>query len=396
MTIEGIDKNICSGCSLCANVCSRNSISMKPDTEGFLRPVIDHSTCIDCGLCYKKCPCRPEDKIQPSYSTYFAINNKNTEDLKRSSSGGVFIALAKYILVGGGYVCGCVYDSNMLATHICTNKIEDVHRMMGSKYVQSTLNDCLPNIRDLLSQEKKVLFVGTACQVAAVKGYIRDHKNLLLVDILCHGVPSPLFFKKYVLFLEKKYRGKVSNIDFRNKERDGWGAEHRTCCTIKTEKGIKTYWPTLPAYFCAFFWSLNLRESCYQCHFAGENRISDLTIGDFWGSYNYFQKLITDGISIVSVNSDKGMKVLTSIRDVCSIYEEIPANKAKGSNTNFYHPTIRPNSRTEFYNNIDDMEYEDFYGRVYLDKYSRKKLLTSIYGKFCPETIKKLVRSIRH
>ena len=396
MTIENLDSKICSGCSLCAHLCPKGSITMQPDKEGFLHPIVDKNTCIECGICYKKCPSKNDKELPTSKSRYYAVNIKNAEDLKKSSSGGVFIALAKNILNDGGYVCGCVYDNSMKATHICTNNINDVYRMMGSKYVQSTIFDILPTLRKLLEQKKKVLFVGTACQVAAVKTYIRDRENLILVDILCHGVPSPLYFKKYVSYLEKRYNGCVTNIDFRNKAKDGWGGEHRTCCTIKTKNGEKKIWPILPAYFCAFFWSLNLRESCYNCHFAGENRISDLTIGDFWGSYNYFKRLIREGISIVSVNSDKGLNVMHTIKDSFSIYEEIPKKEAKGSNTNFYHPTLRPSSRTNFYDGIDGLEYKDFYGRVYFDKHSRRKLLISIYGRFSPEFIKTLVRTLRH
>lgn len=204
MTIEKIGSD-CSGCSLCVQVCGKKCISMQSNNEGFLYPIIDHSKCVDCGLCYKKCPCNGEHERAKTNPQYYAAANNNSEDLLNSSSGGLFIAMSKAILKGGGYVCGCVFDKNMKAVHICTNKIQEVERMMGSKYVQSTIEDCLPKVKELLVAGHKVLFTGTACQNAAVKEYIKNRDNLYLVDILCHGVPSPLFFSKYVDFLEEKH-----------------------------------------------------------------------------------------------------------------------------------------------------------------------------------------------
>lgn len=396
MTIEEIKINQCSGCSLCANLCPQNSIVMQSDEEGFLYPTVDHQTCIDCGLCLKKCPSKSENLFEELKPTYYAINIRDKEDLKRSSSGGVFIALAKMVLAQGGYVCGCVYDDTMKAVHVCTNDLVVVKRMMGSKYVQSNIYECLDRINDLLAEGNKVLFTGTACQVAAVKTKVKYDENLILVDVLCHGVPSPLFFDKYVKFLENKYQGKVVNIDFRNKNRDGWGAEHRTYCQIEKLDKLEGHWPILPAYFCAFFWSLNLRESCYNCHFAGEQRISDLTIGDFWGSYTFFNRLIKEGISIVSVNSQKGSITLKAISDSCEIFQDVPTDKAKGSNTNFYHPTVRPQGRTNYYVNLRFRDYRSFIKQTYFDKGCRKKFAISLYGKFCPKFIKNIIRNLRH
>lgn len=392
MTIESVGKNNCSGCSLCSKVCPKHSITMEPDREGFLFPVINHTTCIDCGLCYKKCPCNGEKALDEITPVYYTSAIKDKEELLNSSSGGNFIALAKYVLSTGGYVCGCVYNQEMKAVHTCTNDIEVVHRMMGSKYVQSDVRWCFDEVRELTESGKTVLFTGTACQVAAIKSYIKKQENLILVDILCHGVPSPLFFKKYVDFLERKHNGKVVNVEFRNKKELGWGSEHRTYYEIEKGGKKKGYIPNMPAYFCSFFWGLNLRESCYNCKFAGKNRISDITIGDFWGYWTYFHKNFPEGISIASVNTEKGRALYEQVKGDMDFCIELPEDKAKGTNTNFYHPTPRPASRDNFYDGIERKKYESFRKRTYLEKSCRMKLLKSIYGRFVPEWIKSILR----
>lgn len=392
MTIDSIGIKNCSGCSLCSLICPHKSITMKSDIEGFLQPIIDYNTCIDCGACYKVCPCKHRRNVD-SKPVYYAVINKNEDLLKKSSSGGLFIALALYFIEQGGYVCGCVFDDKMRVEHICTNDIDVVKKMMGSKYVQSNITKCLLEVKNLLNNNKKVLFTGTACQVAAVKQYTKESENLFCVDILCHGVPSPLYFKKYVEYLQKKHSGRLTKIEFRNKDKRGWGAEHRTYYEIEKGDSLKGHRPILPSYFSAFFWGINLRESCYNCKFTGTSRVSDMTIGDFWGSWNYFKKMFHGGISIASVNSDKGTILISSIMDRLEFCKEIPQKDALGSNTNFYHPTIRPKIRDGFYNNIGERRYEQMWSRVYLNMSTFKQLMVSLYGLLTPEFVKKIKRT---
>ncbi len=391
MTIESIGRDGCSGCSLCSIICPHHSIQMKADKEGFLQPRVDTETCVDCGLCYKMCPCN-EEQLPDVKSIYFASAIKDKDRLQKSSSGGNFIALASSFIEQDGYVCGCVFNEKMLAEHICTNQLDEVNQMMGSKYVQSSITSCLPVVKQLLSEGHRVLFTGTACQVAAVRKYTRNHQNLYTVDILCHGVPSPLYLEKYKTYLEKKHGGRLVGLQFRNKEKLGWGSEHRTYYEIEKNGIRKGYRPALPAYFCAFFWSLNLRESCYNCKFAGLTRISDITIGDFWGYWAYFKKRYPEGISIASVNNEKGQWLYNLVREKMSYCVEVPQEDAIVSNTNFYHPTVRPTTRSSFYNDIDHLSYGQMRKRVFFDKTARKKLLTSLYGRFVPNTIKQLIR----
>lgn len=391
-TIEEVGRTNCSGCSLCSILCPKQSIEMKMDAEGFLQPVINHYTCINCGLCYKKCPC-VNDVEKHTAPVYYASAIKNKEKLLHSSSGGNFYALAERFIKEGGYVCGCVFDEHMKAVHVCTNSLGVVERMMGSKYVQSSITDCLKETKKVIDEGKRVLFTGTACQVAAAKTFFKNESLLYTVDILCHGVPSPLFLSKYVDFLENKHNGKLVRLEFRNKQELGWGSEHRTFYEIKSDKSVDGYRPKLPAYFCAFFWSLNLRESCYNCKFTGKERVSDITIGDFWGYWGYFKKQFPEGISIASVNSEKGRELYEAVSQEMDFKVEVPQDSATGTNTNFYHPTLRPITRDGFYNGIKNMNYEQFRSRVFFDKTSRKKLLTSLYGRFIPESIKRFIRT---
>lgn len=393
MNVNDIDKKDCCGCALCANICVKRCISMNADEEGFLVPRIDLENCINCGLCYKKCPINDliVKDIEP---IYFATAIKDKEKLLNSSSGGLFIAFAEYVISEGGFVCGCVYDEKMVATHICTNSLSEIKKMMGSKYVQSSIYKVLPQIKEKLSQGYKVLFTGTACQIASVKNFVNNHENLLLVDILCHGVPSPLFFKKYVEFLEKKHNGKIVNVEFRNKKKLGWGSEHRTYYEFEKNNIIHGRYPSLPAYFCSFFYGTNLRESCYRCRYAGRNRISDITIGDFWGYYAYYKRNFPEGISIASVNTAKGLQLFDSIKSYFSICDRLSEDTAKGTNTNFYYPTKRPKSRSEFYKGIKEKKYKDYIWKIYLDINTRKKFLVSVYGRFMPNWVKEIRRKI--
>lgn len=390
-----IEKKSCTGCGLCAEVCPKNCITMVADEEGFLYPRIDDSKCINCNLCEKRCPHNNDFTSKDSPDYYCAING-DAEDLLKSSSGGMFIAFAKMILDKGGIVCGCVYDEDMVAKHICTDELEIVYKMCGSKYVQSRAYDTYPEIEKYLLMERKVLFTGTGCQVAALKGYLgKEYNELLTIDILCHGVPSPEFFRKYVEHLEKKYKGQVTDIQFRNKEKRGWGSEHRTCIFINKNGKQRKVRPFLPAYCCAFFWGINLRPSCYQCKYAGEKRVSDITIGDYWGYWKKYKKNFYEGISIASINTTKGKEGFEKQISEFTFVEKLPSNEAKGSNTNFYNPTKCPLNRDMFYKNLKEIDYYELVKHTFIDKTCRRRLIVSLYGKIVPNKIMRLIRYLR-
>jgi len=384
--LEALPKDKCSGCGLCSEVCPKKCIAMNENHEGFLYPEIDKSKCIECQACVKKCPILSGESLfgDSMDSKYYAVIAHDKDLLKQSSSGGVFGILAKHLLDLGGSVCGCVYNENLEAVHVVTEDEDCVKRMYGSKYVQSNILNCYEPVKKSLQAGKKVLFTGTACQIAAIKSYLgREYSNLYTVDILCHGVPSPGLFRKFVKHLEKKANNKVVDIKFRDKSKNGWGSEHRTSVTY--DNGKKK-WPFMPAYFSAFFYGLSLRESCYKCKFAGVNRVSDMTIGDYWGSWKKYGKRFNEGISVVSVNTEKGFELFTTVRSDFSFLEEVTQKEAIQSNDNFMHAVKRPKERDSFYQ--DQERYSTIFWKTYGAKSYRKKVLASIYGAVVPEKIR--------
>lgn len=386
----------CAGCCLCSEICPASSIMMHPDKEGFLKPHIDQTTCIHCGLCVKKCP--QNTIIKPfGDSKYYSAINSNEKDISASSSGGMFICFARYTISVGGVVCGCIYDENMIARHVCTDDISIVRKMCGSKYVQSNIQSCYKQIKNILESDQYLLFTGTACQIAGLRQYLdKEYEKLLLIDILCHGVPSPGYFGIYVEHLEKKYKGKVINIEFRNKEKRGWGSEHRTCIYIEKDEGeIHKYRPFLPAYFCAFFWGINLNYSCYKCRYANELRISDITIGDYWGYWNKYHMKFKEGISVVSVSSIKGTALINTNKSNFAKFDALLPEEAKGSNTNFYHPTTLEISRSRFYEINGKKSYFKYVLRTFCDSSQTKKMIISLYGKIVPERVSDYLRFLR-
>ena len=390
-SVLSIDKHSCMGCGLCAEICPKNCIIMAPDKEGFLFPSIDSTACVECGKCLKECPVNESaDSLYHKYDyKYFTSIISDKEMLIKSSSGGMFGVMAKEILKEGGYVCGCVYNDNMVAEHIVTNSQADVDRMFGSKYVQSRANGCFSEIKEILENGVSVLFTGTACQIAALRIYLRrDYEKLFCVEILCHGVPSPKLFAEYVSYLEKKLKGKVLDVQFRNKEKHGWGSEHRTCVVYEKKGSVRKYRPVLPAYFSSFFYGLNLRESCYKCRFATRERIADITIGDFWGSWAKYGKRFDEGISVVGVNSNKGNVLVSKIKDNFAFYDELTQKEAARSNDNMEHPIKRPSERNGFYKGKIEQSYRGLWKKAYLSRTYRKKTIASVYGAFVPAKIR--------
>lgn len=390
-SVEQIDNRKCTGCGLCAEKCPQDCILMIEDREGFRFPQVDLSKCLNCGFCVRVCPSTSAaDTLYSKYNRRFycgIINDK--EMLIKSSSGGVFGVLAEYIISLGGYVCGCVYSDNLEAIHILSNKKQDIEKMYGSKYVQSRAEHCFYEIQKHLKANNIVMFSGTACQIAALRLYLgEEYSNLYCVEILCHGVPSPGLFAKYKEYLEKRLGGTIKDIRFRDKRRAGWGSEHRTCILYEKNGVLSEKRPILPAYFSAFFYGLNLRESCYQCKFAKSERVADLTIGDYWGSWKKYKKRFQDGISVVGVNSEKGNKLSEKIVGKFGFYEVLSESEAIVSNDNFTHPIKRPPERTCFYDGILNRGYKGLWKKTYFTKSYRRKTLASIYGAILPEKIR--------
>ena len=238
--IKITDKKDCCGCAACVQRCPKQCISLKEDGEGFLYPVVDESLCVGCGLCEKVCPIinRPE---KLPVKEVLAVKNRNEDERMASSSGGVFVALAKKVIDQGGVVFGAVFDENWEVKHTYAESMGGVRPMMGSKYVQSRIGDTFRQAEKFLKDGRKVLFTGSPCQITALHNYLRkDYPNLLSVDFLCHGVPSPGVWRRYldevfdrsarraaagkntVLSSSLKSLPVITGIDFRDKTLHGW------------------------------------------------------------------------------------------------------------------------------------------------------------------------------
>lgn len=306
---EIISKSFCTGCGCCCNVCPKNAISMKIDNDGFRYPVIDKEKCIDCGLCKKKCPVFSKTKTKEINECYAAYN-KNDEVLMLSSSGGIFFLLALSILKENGIVIGAMFDSKKLVHMIVDNK-KDLVKLMGSKYLQSNMDDIYKKVK-IEVQSRKILFVGTPCQVAGLKSYVgEDNENLICVDLICHGVPSSKLFIKYINELEKKNNGTLKKYNFRDKS-TGWDSYS---VSIDFENISKIELARDNCYMKLYLSNLALRESCYNCNFKLGNKFSDITLGDYWSVHKFHKEIYNKkGVSAVIINTKKGEKFFNTIK----------------------------------------------------------------------------------
>ena len=234
-----IVKDKCFGCRSCEQVCPKKCIDIKPNEEGFLYPLVEESVCIHCGLCVKSCPAENPDVHRNHPSELYGLKNKDEKAIMRSASGGASDAAAKVILAEGGVIFGAAYDENLRVSHIEVNKIDDLYKIQSSKYVQSNVADCYSKAKKHLQEGRKVLFTGTPCQIAGLYAFLRkDYDNLYTLDLICHGVPSPLFFEKYIDYMGKKMGGKVIEYNFRSKDKRGWGTQYLAKTKTKTKTNI--------------------------------------------------------------------------------------------------------------------------------------------------------------
>lgn len=358
----------CTACTACLHSCAHQAIQMEMSREGFLYPQIDDSKCTNCGLCSSICPSNRKDNIESGYDRqqpYLAWSNNDKERMA-SSSGGLFSAIANYVIEQGGVVCGAAYDSDMTVRHMIVDNAEDLDKLRGSKYVQSILGDVFKSIKAFLKGGRLVYFVGTPCQVAGLKSYLRkDYESLITSDLICHGVPSGELFKKQVRTLESKLGKKIINILFRSKNRFGQGCDFQV---VTADKKSYFYCAELVPYFTGFWKNLTLRESCYRCKYASLQRIGDITLADFWLVKKCFQDVRTSkGTSLVFVNSKKGDDTLDALKKMNRIYlRKATLEQALLGQGQLKSPVPRPKERDEY------KDYNEF------EKYSNGVLSSSL------------------
>lgn len=345
--IQIIDKADCCGCTACASVCAHHAISMEPDTMGFLYPKVDIKKCTECGLCQKVCAFHPnyDKSLNLPEAQIYAARHKNIQEIETSRSGAAFIAISDYVLNQGGVVYGAGYTDHFRVVHKRATNKKERNEFKGSKYVQSDLRGIFPLIKRDLKEGLLVLFSGTPCQTAGLASYIGKHlrKQLILVDIVCHGVPAPYIWRDYLAYLEHKYKQSIIEVNFRDKSNVGWNGQIES---FIFQNGDKKEFKT---YTYLFSKHIMLRPSCGKCHYTNFIRPSDLTLADYWG----WEKLSADfnkdnkGCSLLLINTKKGVHLLEHISKDLYL---LKSNKSLCMQPNLQTPTKLADKSTLFEN----------------------------------------------
>ncbi|WP_279014195.1 Coenzyme F420 hydrogenase/dehydrogenase, beta subunit C-terminal domain [Thomasclavelia cocleata] len=299
------NKEKCSGCEACVNICPKNCITMIEDKYGFRYPTVNQSQCSNCNLCESVCPIKKFNK------EVYACYAKNKNEYMSSSSGGAFAVIARKVLTNGGLVCGAAFDENFNVKHMIISNLNDLYKLKGTKYVQSEIGSVYKDIKKYLDKRYQVLFSGTPCEVAGLKKYLKnEYSNLITVDLICHGVPSPKIWQDYLN--EVKGVNKIKNVSFRNKKE----GISNVYVDIEFDNGKilhEKYSENI--YINGFINNLYIRPSCNNCQFKGDMRYSDITLGDFW-SIDEFHRGFSQGYgtSAVVLHTEKGKKMFNTIK----------------------------------------------------------------------------------
>lgn len=366
--IEIKDKSLCSGCAACFNICPQECIIMKNDEEGFLYPEVDKSLCIACGLCDKVCGGYSSQNTDVSA---YACINKDDKIRKSSSSGGVFYLLAEYVLDCNGVVFGAVFDNDFSVYHVSVENKNDLHKLQGSKYVQSRIGDAYKKAKELIESKRLVLFSGTPCQTDGLAKYLgKEYDNLILQDIICHGVPSPAVWHKYKKYRESAAGAAIQRISFRHKQY-GWKTYSVLFKFLNNTEYIMKLNEDL--YMKAFLKNLSLRPSCYNCQHKELNRMSDITLADFWGVEKINLDFFDDkGTSLVWIHSKKGKEIFDIIKKKM-IFKKTDINEALKYNKAALESVHLPSTRESFFKNIGKANFKHL-----VNKYSGEKLIDKV------------------
>ena len=365
----------CCGCSACESICTHNAIHMKPQELGFLYPEIDESKCVNCRLCEKVCAFNFGYDTSNNYPEpiVYGARHKNVDEIMQSRSGATFAALSDYVLSKGGVVYGAGYTDHFRVVHKRAETTIERDELRGSKYVQSDVRGIFNQVKKDLKNNRLVLFTGTPCQVASLKAFTGKSllKNLLLVDIVCHGVPSPLIWDDYLKLIEQDNNCKITKVDFRDKKTFGW-KEHYESFLLENRDAIKT-----DTFSKKLFYShIILRPSCSNCKYCNLNRPSDITLADFWGwektnsSFNKDDK----GANLVLINTPRGEELFGKISQQLNIIE-VDINNAMQPNLiapSQLHPHYK-----KFYNDYKKRGFKFVIENI--DKYDKEIFATKMW-----------------
>lgn len=371
--IDIINKHNCCGCNACVQICPKQCISMSADNEGFLYPQVNTSICIDCGLCEKVCPVINQNEPREPLAVY-AAKNTNEEIRLKSSSGGVFTLLAEQVIAEEGVVFGVRFNESWEVIHDYTETVEGLEAFRGSKYVQSIIGDNFKIAKQFLSNGRKVLFSGTPCQIAGLKKFLRkDYENLLTVEVVCHGVPSPMVWRDYLDYKRaERAAGKntvssslnelpvITGISFRDKT-NGWKKFGFKICYAASKAAENSVSKSANIVNCeitpfkedlfmkGFLKDLYLRPSCYHCVALQGKSGADISIADYWGVQSIHPEIDDDkGTGAVLINTNNGLKCYNNI------YQSLDCVQTNYDDIVRYNPCIirsvnEPKERTIFW-----------------------------------------------
>lgn len=381
----------CTGCNACVQKCPNDCITLEENLYGFIYPRVDETKCVSCDLCNKVC--HLENYIQPKNTpaAYAAVHRDNNTVLK-STSGGLFSAISEKILSDNGVVYGCAFDENLKPRHIKAENTTQLASLCGSKYIQSDIGNCYNEILNDLRQNRIVFFTGTPCQVAGLKAFLgKDYDNLFTADLICHGVPSYAYFRKFIKWFEEKNNCKIADYSFRSKDNSGWSLAG-TYTTQKNGKKTTKKVFYFDNYYYQYFLNGNIyRDSCYSCKYTNIHRSGDFTLGDLWGAEKLKPNVnIKNGCSLLLVNSSKGEMLLNSIN---ANLQKIPLDFALLHNEQLHTPSKMPFDRNDIleeYCNIPASQIQ----KNYCKKYRKKRIIARIKY-LIPPAIKRVLLSLK-
>lgn len=363
----------CTGCHACYNSCPKKCITMKEDEYGYIYPYIEKELCINCNLCKKVCPSLNKNKNFRTPKNVYASWSLDEKERKSSSSGGAAYIMSKYIIDNGGYVFGAAYGNELSVNHIMVKNLEELRLLKESKYLQSNIGDSYSEVKKMLQKDEVVIFIGTPCQIDGLMSYLgKEYNNLITIDIICHGVPSYKMFKEYIL--SKVKTTDIDKVSFRD------GNDFGISLMKNNEIIFKKHFRE-SEYYMGFMEGLTYRDNCYKCKYAQEKRISDITLGDFWGigesiPFKYDTK---NGVSLILINTFKGKELLNNCKKELFL-EERTLEEAIKKNDQLKSPTVEHKKRKKFL-------------KIYKKEGFNKAIISCLRMSFIKYKIKKIIIS---